>query len=54
MTIARRLDNGHILAPVTFRYTDPDGTEYLGEGQRELAPGDPEYDAWDEYLTPAK
>lgn len=50
--MAERLPNGHILAPVTFRYTDPEtGALYLGEGQRELAPGDPDYDEYEHILN---
>lgn len=50
MIDAERLPNGHILAPATFT-TEDDTQEVTGEGQVELAPGDPAYDTWDEWLS---
>lgn len=50
---AERLPDGKIRAPVTFRYTDPDGTEYWAEGQADLSPGEQDYAEWDQYLSTA-
>lgn len=49
---AQRLANGHILAPVTIELKDdPEFGDVIGEGQAELAPGDPDYDTWDAWLA---
>lgn len=46
MANERRLCNGHLL--VLGRFEAPDGT--VGDGMMELAPGDPGYNAWDDWL----
>lgn len=45
MTAARRLGNGNIIAPVSIRTRG-----VIAEAVAELRPGDPGYEAWDEYL----
>lgn len=44
---ARRLSNGNILARVAYSGS---ASDMVGDGLVELAPEDPGYDRWDEWL----
>src|SRR4249920_300737 len=50
MVKAQRLPSGRILAPVTLTGT-VGGGDYLAESSVELAPGDPGYAEWDQWLA---
>lgn len=51
MISAVKRDDGTIVAPASFTYTDGELGEVTGEGQVELKPGDPDYEVWDEWLS---
>jgi hypothetical protein len=43
--VVRRLENGNLLVPARA-----EGDGVVGDGAVELAPGDPQYDEWVEWL----